>query len=784
MIQSSEYFPECSSITTPLYAHQVDAIKWMHEISISKKGCILSDGMGLGKTRTTAFSISLYPVPRTLISTPKSVVYQWLRELIHTCPSHDVYCITALFAKKAYISQSGKIYLDEGIPISELMSKTDHPIVCVCTYHAVVPNPPIVDTPMQTAKQIELGADVRQYIPENTPFNSVIWDRFVVDEVHTLRNGTTCSIDRKKSRPKTLKFVRFYRVRMSSIGIRIGLSGTPIQNRISDMVSLFNWLHIDLPKKTDSYTLKSLMKVHIFRRTELNLHQNLLDIISFPKEPYQNNIVTIKYRTLEEQQFYETVSGCISGERRTALMDITYKAVVREQYILVVINMLRFLSANANMFLRIYNKMHNVCLPAWVGSETKNELIIERLRVLSEEKESAIVFVHFYEETALILGELQCWEAKNGTYLYDTIYFLNGETSMEDREFILYQSKIEIEDGKRVLIFASIASCCEGLNMQHFCNILIATPDWNPCMEDQAIGRSYRIGQKKQVRVWRFVHEIIIQTTTALMEKHKNDIDDGGDDDDEEEEEEEKDDKKEEKHTQIQKHTKPPTSALNSKHIDGYMVGTQHTKKEIISEYIYDENNAAYLYPRILMPNTSDKAVHFNVVIATSNVEIAMGKLTRPRPRPRPKHSVMIKRDIQPLPSHIIKPEIYIPRTKPKIYIKPEIQRAPQPPPPQIQPLPKQEIQSPPPPRIKQEIQPLPKQETQPLPPPRIKQETQTQPLFRIKSEIQPLPKQEIQSPPKQKQEIQPPPNIKQPPMSNEYIRQQRLLFYSKNSNL
>ena len=55
------------------------------------------------------------------------------------------------------------------------------------------------------------------------------------------------------------------------------------------------------------------------------------------------------------------------------------------------------------------------------------------------------------------------------------------------------------------VLIAQIQTCCEGLNLQHFSEVYFTTPHWNPAVEDQAIARAHRIGQKNKVSVYRFI---------------------------------------------------------------------------------------------------------------------------------------------------------------------------------------------------------------------------------------------------------------------------------------
>ena len=55
------------------------------------------------------------------------------------------------------------------------------------------------------------------------------------------------------------------------------------------------------------------------------------------------------------------------------------------------------------------------------------------------------------------------------------------------------------------VLIVQIQTACEGLNLQHFAEVYFTTPHWNPAVEDQAIARAHRIGQKQDVVVYRFI---------------------------------------------------------------------------------------------------------------------------------------------------------------------------------------------------------------------------------------------------------------------------------------
>ena len=100
---------------------------------------------------------------------------------------------------------------------------------------------------------------------------------------------------------------------------------------------------------------------------------------------------------------------------------------------------------------------------------------------------------------------------------------INGSTTKKQRRFAL-QAGLKDDEWKEIapqlpedicghinsylspnVLIAQIQTSCEGLNLQHFAEVYFTTPHWNPAVESQAIARCHRIGQKKDVNVYRFV---------------------------------------------------------------------------------------------------------------------------------------------------------------------------------------------------------------------------------------------------------------------------------------
>ena len=116
---------------------------------------------------------------------------------------------------------------------------------------------------------------------------------------------------------------------------------------------------------------------------------------------------------------------------------------------------------------------------------TACEKIIER----KDNGNAKLVFCHYRGEIDAIREKLE----NNNMH----VEVFDGRVKTSDRRKI-------IESSCDVLIL-QINTGCEGLNLQQFNEIYFISPHWNPAVEDQAIARCYRIGQKKTTEVFRFV---------------------------------------------------------------------------------------------------------------------------------------------------------------------------------------------------------------------------------------------------------------------------------------
>lgn len=502
-----------------VYPHQKDAIEWMYDRCSQRKGSLLADDMGLGKTLDICVLLQLILARTVLIMCTTTCIYsQWVVNLCKHSFYYRVYVLESHKVRQIMLDRDGNIIKSDLMPLSVLKHEPGVYKVVVSNTHRVVPHPAVSDRPGMKAHKYEMSRPLKEYDPELTPLNEIIWDVVIIDEIHCIRNGVNTRLDPGETRKKMLRYHRLSRLRMTpDVGIRIGLTGTPIQNRISDVVSILSFLGKEFPPRCSEEVLKSVIKEYMFRRTGNDLHPALRSLINYPEVEYLEISKDVVYETQAEADIYRIVAGKLCGENIPGSSQNPYSNVQYEEKALVRTNRECYLSADINMFIKIHNNTYSnlgIFLPYWYGSQSKMNMIANDIAILAMENTSFICFVHFYDEMAAVKEKIyeKGLELGLGNTMGYEYFEISGEIDPEDRYVVLKDTERLIKEGKRCICFATIQTCSDGLNMQYFDTAIFTTSDWNPANEDQAIARIYRPGQKKRVKIYRYIHRYIIDS--------------------------------------------------------------------------------------------------------------------------------------------------------------------------------------------------------------------------------------------------------------------------------
>ncbi len=286
---------------------------------------------------------------------------------------------------------------------------------------------------------------------------------------------------------------------------RLALTGTPIENSLSDLWSLMNFLnpgHLGsfkffkenylLPVEKDhdpekTSALNRLIEPFILRRTKEQVAADL--------PPVMEELLTIAMTT-EQLEFYE---GEKSSVRNFLLKNIDELEPRNTTFVVLqALTRLRQIAIHPRLID-----------PASTVESGKFNEILSMLEILVAENHKILVFSSFVKHLNL-LGE-SCQE-RNWGYCR-----LTGQTT--DRKSVI--AEFQSMSDKNIFLI-SLKAGGVGLNLTAADYIFIIDPWWNPAAEMQAISRAHRIGQDKKVFVYRFISEKSIEEKIQLLQEKKS----------------------------------------------------------------------------------------------------------------------------------------------------------------------------------------------------------------------------------------------------------------------
>lgn len=294
-----------------------------------------------------------------------------------------------------------------------------------------------------------------------------VYDRIVCDEGHVFRNGAT-----------SRKFVRLAALPATSRWI---LTGTPVQNRKQDFRNLVTFLGMpveDRLKIADSKLAEAL----ILRRTVGEVRA-VVDTMPALKPSHVVHAVRMPTGG-EEASVFDSLVG-----RFEHAIEVNAKgSIILELYLRIrqfIAHPAIYVEAMKRKFKTIYRRS------AWTGTASKASAFAHLLETTPDEP--TIVFGTFREELEFAAGNL----VRAG---YST-WMIRGGMSDARRGAVTTESAAAATAGAKVAIVVQIVAGGAGLNLQHCSRVIFLSSHWNPAVVDQAIARSYRMGQTRPVTV-------------------------------------------------------------------------------------------------------------------------------------------------------------------------------------------------------------------------------------------------------------------------------------------
>lgn len=430
--------------------YQKTGIQWMNTLSQMGFGGILADDMGLGKTLQVIALLDAQKKKPNLVVCPSSLILNWQDEIEKFAPHLNVVCIYGSAAARSYLTTQ--------------IHECD---IAVTSYDY-------------------LRRDIESL--EKIQFETVI-----LDEAQYIKNQKTknaLSVKRLKSHH------------------RFALTGTPIENSLAELWSIFDFLMPDylynyhyfqthyekgIVRENDaekSRKLKQLIEPFVLRRTKKEVLTELPDKIE--------KTLTLDFNEEEMRMYIANLS-----QVNQKLSNLLKMEQVDKIQILAMLTRLRQICAEPRI---LYENV--------TGLSSKLEGCLELLETLRDSGKKTLLFSSF--TSVLDLIEEECRRR------HFSVIKLTGSTSKEDRR--AYVQRFQSGDADVFLI--SLKAGGTGLNLTAAEAVIHYDPWWNISAENQATDRAYRIGQNNNVQVFKLIMKDSVEERMTELQQKKKELSD------------------------------------------------------------------------------------------------------------------------------------------------------------------------------------------------------------------------------------------------------------------
>ncbi len=445
-----------SELKDVLRDYQKTGFSWLFMLASYRLGGILADDMGLGKTlQVISFLLSQKSAkkPPALVVSPTSLLYNWLDEIEKFAPRLQAVIVTGSKSEREMILKDALISAD----------------VIITTYHT-------------------LRRDIDFYEKERFSF-------IFLDEAQQIKNPVT----------KAAKAVKCLKADAS-----FALTGTPLENSLTELWSLFDFLMPGYLKSRKQFQsqfenaivcakdqqksadLLRYISPFILRRLKKDVLEELPDKV----ERKMISEMTDEQRKVYNAWFVQAKKEFAAELRAHGFGELRIK-------ILAILTRLRQIACDPSLFLENYE-----------GGSGKLAMLEEVVKDAVASGHRILIFSQFKTMLSRIAERL---------YAMDLTYnYLDGATPALER----MRRVRDFNEGVDSIFLISLKAGGTGLNLTGADMVIHYDPWWNPAVEEQATDRAYRLGQKNNVQVLKFItKDTIEEKIYALQEKKKALID-------------------------------------------------------------------------------------------------------------------------------------------------------------------------------------------------------------------------------------------------------------------
>lgn len=429
------------NLNANLRDYQLTGFKWFKTLSYYEFGGILADEMGLGKTiQTIAFLLS-EKGKRSIIVTPTSLIYNWKSEFEKFAPDLDIKIIHGNKEERAFTPEEAKKY----------------------------------DVLLTTYGTLRNDYDL---------YENITFDYCIIDEGQNIKNPLSQSSEVVKEIKAKVKFA---------------LTGTPIENNLLELWSLFDYImpgylysrrkFQDKFMKRDKNTedLKRLIKPFILRRLKTEVMSELPDKIE------KRFLIEM---TDEQKKVYKSYIDDIKVKMKEK--DFTKDKITIFSYL----TKLRQLTLDPSILVEGYK-----------GGSGKINVTVELIQEFIKNDHKILLFSQF---TSVLDNLKKILETEGIEYFY-----LDGQTKASQRVELVNEFN---NSNKTKVFLISLKAGGTGLNLTSADVVIHFDPWWNPAIEDQATDRAHRFGQKNVVEVIKLIAKGSIEEKIIKLQESKKEI--------------------------------------------------------------------------------------------------------------------------------------------------------------------------------------------------------------------------------------------------------------------
>lgn len=475
-----------SSLIGELKPHQKIGVSWLQNLwknsPESCSGCLVADDMGLGKTLQLLTFIGWYlqmtkPLP-VLIVAPVSLLENWKMEI-----------------KKFFTPKFAKVLTLYGSSLSELRvarNQIDSRLLSdgLSTFlkDDWIGESNLVLTTYETMRDLSISLG-RQ-----------VWGIMVCDEAQKIKTPGTLVTDAAKAQKALFK---------------IACTGTPVENSLTDLWCLFDFVQPGLLGPLNSFGLKYRKPIEVGQSEDEKFQKVAIKELQAIIEPQLlRRLKTDVAKDLPKKLDDQVES--VRLKNRIPLSEFQkrfYNEAIAEYR--RVVAAAQASGTNANPMLSMIHRLRGICadprpagllpdlsvpLGKYRQQSPKFNWLIDRLDEIQNLKEKALIFTEFLD----LQRTLQFYLNQRYQLGLKLPRIINGSVkstsaSTENRQSFI--DEFQAKAGFQILILSPIAAGF-GLNIQAANHVIHYTRPWNPAKEDQATDRAYRIGQKKDVYVY------------------------------------------------------------------------------------------------------------------------------------------------------------------------------------------------------------------------------------------------------------------------------------------